>query len=77
MTGSILIAYMLPLCHLTLTLRFSQSSPPGLLAKIYPLLGFDPLLEYELDQVTSMPTYDVNIVCSLEILPWDLFPYST
>jgi hypothetical protein len=51
--------------------------PPWFVAKIYPLLGFDPLLEYELDQATSMPTYNAHIACSLEILPWDLCPYST
>jgi hypothetical protein len=51
--------------------------PPWFVAKIYPLLGFDPLIEYEPDPATSMPIYDVNTVYFLEILPWDSFPYST
>jgi len=28
--GSILMAYMLPLCHLLVTLRYSQPNRPGL-----------------------------------------------
>lgn len=45
MTGSMLIAYMLPLCHLTVALGFSQSNHLGFDAKIYPFLGFDRPIE--------------------------------
>jgi hypothetical protein len=66
MTGSIHMAYMLPLCHLTVTVRFFQSNHLGLLAKIYPLLGFEPLIEYAPETPTSIPTYYVHITRSLE-----------
>jgi hypothetical protein len=45
MAGIIVIASMLPLCHLPVTLRFFQPSRLGFVTKIYPLLGLDPHLE--------------------------------
>jgi hypothetical protein len=58
---------MFPLCHLTLTLRFFQSNRLGFVAKIYPFLGFEPSLEYLPGIVTSMATYHVHMIGSLEI----------
>jgi hypothetical protein len=36
---------MLPLCHLTVALRFSQLSRLGFVTKIYPFLSFESPLE--------------------------------
>jgi hypothetical protein len=56
MAGIIVIASMLPLCHLLVTLRFFQPSRLGFVTKIYPLLGLDPHLEF-LPRSTIPMTY--------------------
>jgi len=66
MTGSILIAYMLPLYHFSVVMRFFQSSRLGFVAKIYPFLGFESLIEYLLKLTIPIPTYSVHPTCSLE-----------
>lgn len=45
MVACMLIAYILPLCHLSVTMGFKETKPPWSVTKIYPLLGFDPFLE--------------------------------
>jgi len=63
MTGTIVIASMFPLCHLTVALRFFQSSHLGFGAKIYPFLGFESHLEFPTE--TSYP--DDVMPCALGI----------
>jgi len=45
MTGIIVIASTVPLCHLAVALRCFQSSRLGFGAKIYPFIGFESHLE--------------------------------
>jgi len=65
MAGSIHIAYMLPLYHLTVVMRFFQPSRLGFVAKIYPFLGFASLIEYLLKSIIPITTYSVHPTCSL------------
>jgi hypothetical protein len=62
MTGSIHIAYMLPLYHLAVAMRFFQSSPLGLLTKIYPFIGFESLIEYVLEKTISILAHYVHVM---------------
>jgi hypothetical protein len=74
MIGSIHIAYMLPLYHLAVVMRFFQSSRLGFVAKIYPFLGFESLIEYLLKSIIPIPTYRVHTTCSLENPLLGFFP---
>lgn len=53
---------MFPLCHLTVAMRFFQLSPLGLLTKIYPFLGFEPLIEYVLETTISILAHYVHVM---------------
>lgn len=65
MTGSRLIAWMLPLCHLTLTMGYSLPNRLGLCPEIYSLLGFEPSLEC--DPKTTIPIL-IDRVHTVEVL---------
>jgi len=65
MAGIIVIASMFPLCHLTVTLRFSQPNPLGFVTKIYPFLG----LNSHLESSSEIDYPDDYIPCALGILP--------
>jgi len=53
MAGSMLIAYILPLCHLSMALRYSRTNSPRFVAGIYPLIGFKSPLELFKDPAIS------------------------
>lgn len=56
MAGSMLIAYILPLCHLSMTLRYFRTKSPRFVAGIYPLVGFKSPLELLKDPAISKNT---------------------
>jgi len=51
---------MLPLCHLTVAMRFSQLSRLGFVTKIYPFLSFESPLE----SLTKINYPDYNKLCA-------------
>jgi len=52
MAAGIHIACIHPFCHLSVALGFSQPDLPGVFTRIYPFLGFEPLLEIYRDQLS-------------------------
>jgi hypothetical protein len=73
MAGSMLIAYILPLCHLSMALRYSRTNSPRFVAGIYPLIGFKSPLELFKDPAISksitMRTRYTNSKTSFGFLP--------
>jgi hypothetical protein len=66
MAGSILMAYMLPLCHFIGDFEVFPANPPRFVPEIYPLLGFNSPLEFLPKPAIPIPTYYVHTICSLE-----------
>lgn len=77
MTGSILMAYMLPLCHFIYDFEVFPANPPRFVPEIYPFLGLNSPLEFYQNRLSQYQHIMCTKYALLRILPWDFPPYST